>query len=81
MQRTLCSFQWFGAGADRALGELGLGHAGEALEVVVARIAEVGRPKAEVDSDRAAVAALVLQEVCTMFGAHLRERESESERK
>lgn len=71
MERTLCAFQWLGSWSDGTLGELRLGRAGDPLEIVVAGIAEVGRAEAEVDGHRAAVATLVLQEVCSVFGTHL----------
>ena len=56
---------------DGALGQLALGHAGQALEVVMAGVAEVGGAEAEVDCHGAAVAALVLEEVTAVLGADL----------
>jgi hypothetical protein len=53
------------------LWQLGLGHVGDSLEVIMARVAEVSRAEAEEDSDGATVPALVLQIVCTMFRTHL----------
>ncbi len=55
----------------RTVWEVGLRDAGDALEVVVARVAEVCRAEAEEDSDRAAVPALVLKEVRPVLRAHL----------
>ena len=40
----------------------------------MARVAEVGRAEAEVDGHGAAVATLVLEEVGSVFGAHLEKR-------
>ena len=71
VQWTLCPLQWLGTGADGTLGELGLCHARKTLEIIVTRVAEMGSAEAEVDGHRAAVAALVLQEVCAMLGAYL----------
>ena len=71
MQWALCPLQWLGTRPNGTLGELGLRHARQALEVVVARIAEVGSTEAEVDSYRATVAALVLQIIHTMLRTHL----------
>lgn len=56
----------------RAVGQLCLGDGGDALEVVMASLAEVGGAKAEEYRHRAAVAALVLQEVRAVLGTHLR---------
>lgn len=44
---------------------------GDALEVVVARVAEVRGAEAEEHGHRAAVPALVLQQIGAVFGAHL----------
>lgn len=41
----------------------------------MARVAEVGRAETEENGDRAAVAALVLEKVHSVFWAHLRVRE------
>ena len=71
VQGALCPLQGLGTGSHRALGQLGLGNAGQALEVVMAGVAEVGGAKAEVDGHRAAVAALELQEVCSVLGTNL----------
>lgn len=71
VQGTLCSLQRLGTGPHWTLRQLRLHYAGQALEVVVTRVTEVGGTKAEVDSHRAAVAALVLQEVSAMLGANL----------
>lgn len=71
MQGAFCALQGFCPGAHGTLGELGFRGAGDTLEVVVAGIAEVSGPKAEVDGHRAAVATLVLQEVGAMFGTYL----------
>ena len=46
-------------------------HKFPSLEVVVTGVAEVGRPEAEEDGHRAAVAALVLQVVRAVLRAHL----------
>ena len=74
MKWTLRAFQRFSSGTDGTLGQLRLGRAGDTLEVVVARVAEVGRAEAEVDGHGAAVATLVLEEVGSVFGAHLEKR-------
>ena len=71
MQRTLLPGQLDGLGADRTLRELGFGDVGDPLEVVVTGVAEVSRSEAEEDGDGAAVAALVLQVVSAVLGAHL----------
>ena len=71
MERTLCALQWLGSRSYGTLGELRLGRAGDSLEIVVAGVAEVGRAEAEVDGHGAAIATLVLQEVCSVFGTHL----------
>ena len=60
VQGALGPLQGFRTGSHGTLRQLRLGHAGEALEVIVAGVAKVGRPKAEVDGHRAAVATLVL---------------------
>ena len=71
MQRALCPLQGLGTRANGTLGQLRLGHACQSLEVIVTGVAEVGGAKAEVDSHRAAVATLVLEEVRAMLGTHL----------
>ncbi len=58
-------------GADWALRQLRLGHVGDSLEVIVTRVAEVSGAEAEEDGDGAAVSALVLQIVCSVFRTHL----------
>lgn len=50
MQWTLRPLKWLGAGSNRTLGELRFGHACETLEIVMARVTEVGGTKAKVDS-------------------------------
>lgn len=55
----------------RAGGQLQHRDAGDPLEVVVTRVAEVGFAEAEEDGDTAAVAALVLQEVGAVLGTEL----------
>ena len=75
MEGTLGPLQWLGTRPHGTLGELGLADAGQTLEVVVARIAEVGGAKAEIDSHRAAVAALVLQKISAMLRTHLQKQE------
>ena len=72
MEGALCPLQGLGTGSHGALGELGLGNAGEALEVVMAGIAEVGGTKAEVDSHRTAITALELQEVSPVLRTNLK---------
>ena len=48
------------------------GNVCDPLEVVVARVAEVGVPEAEEDGDWATVATLVLQKVSPVLQTHLR---------
>ncbi len=50
MQRTLAALQRFGTRPHGALGKIALSHSRQALEVVVAGVAEVGGAEAEVDS-------------------------------
>ena len=76
MQWALCSLERFGTWTNGTLGQLRLGHACQTLEVVMARVAEVGGAKAKVDSHRAAIATLVLEEICAMLGTHLWGREN-----
>ena len=71
MQRALCSLEGFSAWTNRTLGQLRLGHARQTLEVVVARVTEMGGAKAKVDSHRAAITTLVLEKICAMLGTHL----------
>ena len=71
MKGTLLPLQWLGSWTHGTLGQVRLRHAGEPGKVVVTGCAEVGGTKAEVDGNRAAVAALVLEEVSTMLGTHL----------
>ena len=47
------------------------GDVGDALKVLVTRVTEVSCAEAEEDSHRAAVTALVLQEISAVLGAHL----------
>jgi hypothetical protein len=54
----------------RTRGQLAFRYVGEPLELVVAGLAEVGGAEAEEDGDGAAVAALVLEEVGPVLGAH-----------
>ena len=44
----------------------------------MAGVAEVGRAEAEVDGHRTAVATLVLQEICSVFGTHLEHGQTDS---
>lgn len=53
------------------MGQLFLGDTGHPLEVVMTGVAEVRGAEAEENSHRAAVPALILQEVRAVFGAHL----------
>ena len=55
----------------RALGQLRFGDVGDSLEVVMTQVAEMGRPEAEEDGHRAAIATLVLQVVRAVLGTHL----------
>ena len=55
VEGALLSRQLGGLRDDGALRQLRLGHVGDPLEVVVARVAEVSRPEAEEDGDGAAV--------------------------
>ena len=71
MQGALCPLQGLGTRPHGTLGEIRLDEASQALEVVMARVAEVGGPKAEIDGHRTAVAALVLQKVGAMLGTNL----------
>ena len=59
------------SGTCRTVGQLLLRDAGHPLEVVVAGVTEVRRAEAEEDRHRAAVPALILQEVCAVLGTHL----------
>lgn len=71
MKGTLVAQQLFGLGPGGALGQLDLGYVGQALKVIVARIAKVGGAKAKEHRHRAAVAAFVFEKIGAMFGAHL----------
>ena len=71
VQRALDPLQGLCTGPHGTLRQLRLGDAGDALEVIVARVAEVRCSEAEVDGYGAAVATLVLQEVSAVFGTHL----------
>ena len=71
MQGTLCPLQWLGSWPNRALWQLGHGHAGQPLEVVVTWATEMGGSEAEVDRNRAAVSTFVFKEVCAMLGTEL----------
>jgi len=46
-------------------------NAGDALEIIVTPIAEMRRSETKEDSDRATVATLVFQVVCSMLGTQL----------
>lgn len=50
------------------------GYVGYSLKVIVAGIAEMSSAKAKEYSNRAAVATLVLKEVCAMLRTHLSAR-------
>ena len=54
-----------------ALGQLRFGDVGDSLEVIMTRVTEMGRPEAEEDGHRAAIATLVLQVVRAVLGTHL----------
>ena len=71
MQWAVCPLEGLGTGSHGTLGEVRFGHTGQTLEVVVAWVAEVSCPKAEVDRNRATIATLVFQEVCAMFRTDL----------
>lgn len=71
MQWALSPLQWLGTWSHRTLGQLRLDNAGQVLKVIVAWVAEVGGPKAEIDGHRAAITTLVLQEISAMFGTNL----------
>ena len=71
MQGALGTLQGFGTWANGTLGELILPHACQTLEVVMARVAEVGSAETEIDSHSAAVTTLILQEISAMLGTHL----------
>ena len=71
VQRAVCSLEGFGTRTNRTLRQLCLGHARQTLEVVMARVAEMGGAKAKVDSHRAAITTFVLKEICAMLGTHL----------
>ena len=71
MEGAFRSLQGFGTWSHRTLGQLRLGYGNQPLEVVMAWVAEVGGSKAKVDSNRTAVATLVLQEVNTVLGTDL----------
>lgn len=53
------------------MGQFLLGDTGHPLEVIVAGVTEVGGAKAEENSHRAAVTTFILEEVCSVLGAHL----------
>jgi len=63
VQGALLPRQLDGLGANRALGQLGLGHVRDPLEVVVAGVAEVGGAEAEEDGHGAAVPGIVCKRV------------------
>ncbi len=71
MQGALGPLQGLGTRPHGTLGELRLDDAGEVLEIIVARVAEVSGPKAEIDRHRTAVTTLVLQEIIAVFRTHL----------
>ena len=71
MQWTLSPFQGAGTRPHGTLGELRLGHAGQTLEVIVARGTKVCGTETVVDGNRATIATLVLQEICAVFWTHL----------
>ena len=71
MKGTLLPLKWLGPRTNGALGEVSLRHTGETREVVMTGCAEVGGTEAEEDSYRAAITALVLEEVSPMLRAHL----------
>lgn len=71
VQRTFVAQQLLGLRSGWALGQLDLGYIGQSLEIVVAGVTEVCGSKAEEYRHRAAVAALVLQEIGAMLRTHL----------
>lgn len=71
VQRTIVAGQLLGLRSGRTVRQLRPRYAGQPLEVIVARVAEVRRAEAEEHGDGAAVAALVLQKVGAVLGAHL----------
>ena len=54
------------------MGQVRLSYIGDPLEVVVTGVAEVSRAKTEENSYRATVTTLILEEVCSVFRAHLK---------
>ena len=71
VKRTLGAFEGNSFRSHRTLGQLRLRNVGDTLEVIVTRITKVSRPEAEENGHGAAVATLVLQVVCAVFGTHL----------
>jgi len=72
MQGTLITRKLYSFRANRALGQLLFRDIGHPLKVVMTCVTKVGCAKAEENCHRAAVAALVLQIVCSMFRTHLK---------
>lgn len=71
MKWTLLPLQRLSPWTHRALREVSLWHAGETGEVIVTSCTEVGGSEAEEHGNRAAIAALVLEEVSAVLMAHL----------
>ncbi len=71
VQWALGPLKRLGTWTHGTLRKVALRHASQPLEVVVARVTEVGGAETVVDGHGAAVAALVLQEVSAMLWTDL----------
>ena len=69
LQRTLSTVQRYRGRASRTLGKSCC--VSQSSRIVVASVAEVGRPEAEEDGERAAVSAFVLHKLRSMMLTHL----------
>ena len=54
--------------------EIRLGDVCDSLEIIVTCVTEVCSSEAEKHGHGAAIAAFILQEICSMFGTHLKGR-------
>lgn len=75
VQWTHVALQLSASGTRGAMGQHLLRSTHHSVDVIVAQLAEVGRPKAEEDGDGATVATLVLQIVHAVLGTHLSARD------
>lgn len=60
---------------SRTMGQLFFWDTGHPLEIIMTGVAKMCRAKAEEHSHRATVTTFVLQEICSMFRAHLQQKE------